>query len=226
MLCRPVKHYSAMTYERSSRWRQDRQGCWHGNCENKVSSTRLRRAKSDRQPSIKEKRRLCPTNHKPPTRPARSEGRCPSWQRSRAFSSSHRLPLPQFAEPTADLRMLARPSAEAATLPATALEDCGQIEAPSPVVPPPVSQRTGDFAYRDDGTSDLVTRNSSGCPAGVWLDHHEDVDYGGPNAIGVTWCKYTSSHTVTVGWFFTITVTICVYSGCDLVLTEEEANAG
>ena len=31
---------------------------------------------------------------------------------------------------------------------------------------------------------------------------------------------------VTVGIFLTITVTICVYSGCDLVLTEEEANVG
>ena len=70
---------------------------------------------------------------------------------------------------------------------------------------------------------------SSGCPAGVWGHRHGyQGDYGG--GIGVTWCRYTSSFTVTIGFSFpvvyTATATMCVYSGCGLEITEEEANTG
>lgn len=138
------------------------------------------------------------------------------------------LAAAQLAERTADLGVLA--SGERAKLRATPVEDCDQIGAPSPVVPAlAASLRSGDSVSRDDGLSDLVTLSSSGCPEGVWLDDFEDVDYG-PDTIGVTWCRYTSSHTITLGasWPLaaTITLTICVYSGCDLTLTEEEANSG
>lgn len=78
-----------------------------------------------------------------------------------------------------------------------------------------------------------------GCPEGVWCHDHpkctedEDIEEetGGS---AVVWCHYTSSYTTTgtvaasgifISGSVSVTTTHCRYSGCNLDLTEEDANA-
>ena len=95
----------------------------------------------------------------------------------------------------------------------------------------------GVFGVGSDGSEAML--DDIECPEYVALDDFEEVDYG-PNAIGITMCKLDSDgppstsinggFTINVGWVsFTIGAStdegdMCYYAGCELLVSEGEAN--